>query len=400
MEVYIHYFLEHLAKNVFLVFLTTILSSLGLMCVHHYYSVYQRLNVYRSYGYEKGIILYSNNIWGSFKSKESGSNEQVDPLIGSIRAVEGVKSAHYLTSSTSVMAVDGENVIYMMEMPKSGKCPWPLTSGRMPSSESKNEICISSNFENKYKIGNEINCELYYGENTQPRKCSMKITGFFDENSYMPMDAETTFKYEIMSTSGKATAYATCSRLLTTNGETVAFLYDSDYVFVLPEDGYNTASLKEKLLKITDPQASKAFDYSDFKEKCYKDNKEVNDMINIFFISTFVLLLAVLSSYTIIQISVNKGEMLTYYINGCTWKKATGIACFATLPMLIFGLIFGVCSYKYIPLFMIMTNGSYLYNTQLAVLVCGFIIFIYISLTGVFCFVTARQSPIEMLRSE
>ena len=392
----------------FLIILTIILTSMGLMCAHHYYAVNQRLNVYRSYGYDRGLLFYTGNTWEMLDIIGSGrqngidykevSRKKADNLLDKVNAFESVDNAFYTSSSTSVLINDGKNGIYLLELPLSGNNPWMLTKGRMPSVDSPNEICISSNFENKYKVGDIISFEIYYGTYKEPENCTLCITGFFDDNAYMPVDVGTTFKYEISTWEGDTIAYAVSSNIITDNNTKVVFNKDYDHIFVVPETGCDMEQLKTQLSKLT--SRGKIYDYDDYKKECYNDNKDVNDMIMVFFISTIVLLISVLSSYTIIQTSINKNEILIYYVNGCTWKKAVSISCFATLPTFIVGLISGTVVYKCAPIFCIITNGSYLFDMRLVVLFICLALLLYFALTGAFYFATCRQSVIESLRSE
>ena len=286
-----------------------------------------------------------------------------------------------------------------MSLPSQDSCPWPLITGTMPAFDSNNEICLSSNFIGRYNVGDVISCDVLYGTNeTKRQPCDLKVTGFFDENSYMPVDGGDTFKYELSSWANNSVAYAASAPLVSKTGERIDFDKDYEYVFILPEKISETASLKADIIRTTG--RGKALDYNDYKLACYNDNKEINDMIKLFFVAFLVLVISVLSSYTIIQLSVNRGELITYYINGCTWKKTVAISCFATLPMLLIGLVLGVFMYKNVPVFMWMTNGSYLFDLRLVLLFCGSILLLYFLLITSFYLATFKQSPLESLRSE
>ena len=354
-----------------------------------------RLDVYRSYGYDKGIIFDAEYRFGY----NNINQELTDQLIESIRSIDGVETAEYLDSSTSVIALNDENCIYLMSLPSKDSCPWPLITGTMPDRDSNNEICLSSNFIGKYRVGDVISCEVLYGTNeTLKQLCNLRVTGFFNENSYMPVDGGDTFKYELSSWANNTVAYAACASLVSQTGEKIAFDKDFEHIFVLPEKSSEIESLKIDIIRTAG--RGKALDYNDYKLACYNDNKEVNDMIKLFFVAFLVLVISVLSSYTIIQLSVNRGELITYYLNGCTWKKTVAITCFATLPMLLIGLVIGVFMYKNVPIFLWMTNGSYLFDLRLVFLFCCSVILLYFLLTTCFYFATFKQSPLESLRSE
>ena len=54
-------------------------------------------------------------------------------------------------------------------------------------------------------------------------------------------------------------------------------------------------------------------------------------MVNVFFVAMAGLTISVLVPYTIIQLSIFKRDMVVYFLEGCTWKRAVGISRFRNL---------------------------------------------------------------------
>lgn len=384
--VYLRYFTDNFAKNIFLVILSAIICSLGLFCVNHIYSTLNCLEVYRAYGLDEGVLYQSGNLFNS--------QDQNKEVIEKIQHLEGVREIRPLESITQVMALNGDDGIYLMNVtPEVRFFPWKIVKGRMISRDSSNEICLTSNFVEKYDIGDVLDVILVGEEES---KGKLTVVGFFDIDSYMPNDMGS-FRYEVNSWDNNGVAYAFTCNLTDVFGEKIIFGSDQ-YIFVKPKTGYDINKLKKEIISVSD--GGVVWDYSDYKDVVYNRNKDTNDLINLIFLASFVFLVAVLSAFTLIQISVNKNQLLVYYVNGCTWSKAVGIACFSNLPLLLIGVILGVIAYIKIPLFSLMTNGDYLFNFQAMMIVIAAMIIVYLMLCGSFYLFTVKQSVTEQLRGE
>lgn len=400
---YFRYIRDNWLKTVFLFFLSSILCSLGLYCINHYIGFNQRLNVYRYYGLDKEI-LYTP---GYGIHSLDVTDERAGEILEQINLLDEVERAEYLYRSTSVflddMSSDYERYkrpgMYVIPLCESEKeFPWEIIKGEVP--EETNELLISSNFMGLYDVGDEItfriNAVNSKGELNRSEGV-FKITGFFDEDSYMPPTNESSFRSELADFGG-VTAYAFAKRIDAYDGTQISFRPSYDHIKVTPRNYFDIAKLKNTIPEIIG--RGEAYDFSHYVELCYNDNKDMNDMINVLFVAMAVLTLSVLVSYTIIQLSVLRKEMVVYYLEGSTWKSVIGMSCFATLPVMILGMIAGILMYRYYPIFMSVGNGSYIFTAKAIIIFCSSVIAVYFLLCGLFYLHVLRQSPIEIIRSE
>ena len=348
--------------------------------------MYQCFEVYKAYGLDKGLLLSLDDYFPTEKEEEM--------ILSSIKNLDCVEDVRFLESITQVMAISGDDGIYLMNVTEDLKeIPWRVVSGRMINRNSKNEICLSSNFMHKYSVGENLSVTLWDGDSYNGE---LTIVGFFDVDSYMPNDMGT-FRYEIDSWDNNGIAYAfTCN--LTTNDGSIVQFGNSELLFIRPKEGYSIEIVKSSINSIGINGIVR--DYSDYKEYVYNRNKDTNDMVSLFCIASITLMITVLSAFTVIQISVNKMQLVVYCINGCTWAKAVGIACFSNLPFLIIGIVLGGVAYTKIPLFSLMTNGDYMWDTRAFIFVTITMIIVYFSLCGFFYIYTCRESITEQIRRE
>lgn len=399
---YFKYIKDNFLKTVFLFFLSSVLCSLGLFCVNHYIGFYHRLDVYRYYGLDKGILYtpeYGTNIFDV-------SDERAEEVLDKINSLDGVRNADYLywTSSLIVEDVSSGHVSSSIDVIPLSDCeqslPWKIIKGKEP--QSTNELLVTSNFMGLYDVGDEIKCKIYGSDskgNSIFEAGDFIIVGFFDEDSYMPPTDEYTFRDAIGLITGVTPfAYAFAKQVKADNGNLVFFDKYYDCINVTPRSYSDIEKLKKEIPEIIG--RGTAYDFNHYVDLCYNDNKVVNDMVNVFFVAMAVLTISVLVSYTIIQLSVFKRDMVVYFLEGCTWKRAIGISCFATLPAMLLGMVSGILIYRFASIYRDMTNGSYIFTGKAIVIVCSAIILVYFLLVGLFYLYASRQSPIETIRSE
>lgn len=403
------YIKNNLAKLFFLLSLSAVLCSLGLLCVNHVIAFNQRLDVYRYYGLDKGI-LYNMN-YGM--DKYNITDEEAENIRKTMLSMEEIEHVEYLSETSSVLLREEIKNSYIYTIPFKADTisfPWKIIKGNIP--RNKNEICVSSNFIGRYNVGDDIVVTVnyftalspsgtdsgVYGKESRQSKACFTITGFFDENAYMPPSEECSFSYDLSSWNDSNTAYAFAIELTSDDGKKIEFLSNYNYLYILPKKHADIKNLANMLPKVI--KGGTAYDFNHYVEFCYNDNRAVNDMCNIFLLSTIVLTMSVLISYTVIQLSIFKRDMIIYYLEGCTWKRAVGTSCFATLPIMILGMLCGVILYKYFPLFRIITNGSYIYTIQAVLIVIGVAVSVFTILCLLFYLFAIRQSPIEIIREE
>ena len=214
----------------------------------------------------------------------------------------------------------------------------------------------------------------------------------------MPPTDEYTFRDMITCTEGLPYACAFAKSVMLDDGTFIYFRKNYDYINISLKSSSDIEKLKKEIPEIIG--RGTAYDFNHYVDLCYNDNKDVNDMVNVFFVAMAVLTISVLVSYTIIQLSIFKRDMVVYFLEGCTWKRAVGISCFATLPAMLLGMVSGILIYRFASIYKDMTNGSYIFTGRAIAIVCTAIILVYFLLVGLFYIYASRQSPIETIRSE
>ena len=391
--VFIKYYLDNIRRIIFFIFLISIISSVGYLCISNFIVRYMQLDIYRAYKYDRAVTLFSDY---------SGDKDAAEKTLKNISMLDCVSKVQYADSITSNSFDDnGKNEVFIIYLPRDlAFNPWKVVAGRMPSPDAKNEICLSSNFMPYYEVGDTINVNLFWGDsyvNGETDNCILEITGFFDVNSYMPNN-KGSFNYEISTWSELPVGYAFTYDIYTEDNVLTIPNPDYSQLIIYPEDGYSMEEVKEKACIVTG--LSTAYTYSDYKEYCYQKNKTNNAAINLFFGANFIISIAVMCSYTIIQLSINRKQLLIYYLNGCTWKKSVGIACFAYFPILLIGIIIGIIIYSCLPLFKQMTNGTYIWGVIPFAIVSTALVTSFLIFNSFFYFYTIRRSPMDMIREE
>ena len=398
---YFKYIKDNFLKTVFLFFLSSILCSLGLFCVNHYIGLNHRLDVYRYYGLDKGLLYTPGYGMGIFDV----TDERAEEVLKRINSLDEVEQAEYLFWTSSVVIDDislGNARSNLDVIPLSNseqELPWRIIQGDVP--KDANELLITSNFRGLYNVGDVLNCRVY-GRDSEGERIKSEgtfiIVGFFDEDSYMPPTDEYTFRDMITCTEGLPYACAFAKSVMLDDGTFIYFRKNYDYINISLKSSSDIEKLKKEIPEIIG--RGTAYDFNHYVDLCYNDNKDVNDMVNVFFVAMAVLTISVLVSYTIIQLSIFKRDMVVYFLEGCTWKRAVGISCFATLPAMLLGMVSGILIYRFASIYKDMTNGSYIFTGRAIAIVCTAIILVYFLLVGLFYIYASRQSPIETIRSE